>query len=356
MLIATTVVCVFLAYRVQRARVQRNAVAILKNAGADIGYDWQSWPLVGIVPAGVPDDEAPAGPAWLRKWIGDEYFQEVKTVYWVIRPETDTSAYSVFPDLPYLKDLIVERLAPYGPLLPGPSARVLVGLDQLECLSLNGVKLTDETMRQIGRANSLRVLNLSNSDFNPNSIQHLVSLQILECLYLSETCVNDSALAYIGQLHSLERLDLSDTDITDKGVALLEPLHNLDYFAAVGGQMNQFQPGPFRLSTISLGDDSLRHLARHKKLTAIHIGRPRKTPGRITGDGIKHLQDLPLYELVVFGANLQHADFETFERITTLNRVVVETGSVSLSDRDALQHRYPKVEIVGKSFVQHAVD
>jgi internalin A len=73
--------CAALGWRVNRAHTQRRAVARIKAAGGSVKYDYEVGgdypPKWAVRTKGEP---VPWGPAWLRKWIGDEYFQEVTKV------------------------------------------------------------------------------------------------------------------------------------------------------------------------------------------------------------------------------------------------------------------------------------
>jgi hypothetical protein len=60
-----------------RAREQRAAVQAIESLGAMVIYDWQNDPLD---PLGSDESPEPAGPAWLRRMMGNDFFQEVSDV------------------------------------------------------------------------------------------------------------------------------------------------------------------------------------------------------------------------------------------------------------------------------------
>ncbi len=64
-----------MGWKVRRAAIQRRAVATIKRAGGDVVYDYQ-------IKADWEDDDNPQpwAPAWLRRAVGDEWFQEVVEV------------------------------------------------------------------------------------------------------------------------------------------------------------------------------------------------------------------------------------------------------------------------------------
>ena len=72
----------------------------------------------------------PWAPAWLRNWLGDEFFQEVTSVQFLNRPLTD------------------HDLAP------------LESLDRLEELAISGAPITDSGLKHIANLKELRILSL----------------------------------------------------------------------------------------------------------------------------------------------------------------------------------------------------
>src|SRR5712671_5515615 len=63
--------------RHDRAAAQRRAVAAVRETGGHEAYDYQysngEWIKGG----------KPWSPAWLRRYLGDEYFQEVTSLEWM---------------------------------------------------------------------------------------------------------------------------------------------------------------------------------------------------------------------------------------------------------------------------------
>jgi hypothetical protein len=69
-----TVAAVWFGWQSNRARLQREIVAVIEAAGGAVAYSHQD-----TLPGGYSHDP-PSGPAWLRRLIGNEYFQEVAFV------------------------------------------------------------------------------------------------------------------------------------------------------------------------------------------------------------------------------------------------------------------------------------
>ena len=106
-----TVLCVFCAWlkvTVERARKQREAVSALKTAGAIVHYDFD-YDRFG---KRIAQPKAP-GPAWARKFLGDDFFASVFRVYF-----SDTSRNPSFiggqPAFPAITETMYRKIKQYG--------------------------------------------------------------------------------------------------------------------------------------------------------------------------------------------------------------------------------------------------
>lgn len=329
LMIAMTVVCVFLGYRVHRARVQRDAVAVLNEASVSLEYDW--W-LAGL--------DSPPGPDWIMELIGREYFQEVESAeVYDFEWSGEESVFDQLARLPRLKR--VEFYCDFD----RRHLEKLTGLKHLERLTLNfyPASITDSTMACLGRLHALKSLNLSQAEITSAGVQHLAGLNNLETLDLSETRITDDDLVYVGRLRALRKLNLDDTDITDAGLAHLSELHELTEFSAVGQLHRHYYD---RVPLISLGDEALRLLGRHKKLTKLNIGINvwrGLVPPRISGAGLKHLVDLPLTDLTLMNADLEDADLVTLKRFQSLEHVYFDGDRITQENAKAVGELLPNV-------------
>jgi len=107
MLIA--VFAVFFAYQTNAARQQRRDVAIIRDAGGTVYYDWMLQPIYdtdGSIPYFkiLNDPESIDAPRWLRKSLGDEYFQQVAKVH-VPANTVDDTVLEAISNLPELTDI-----------------------------------------------------------------------------------------------------------------------------------------------------------------------------------------------------------------------------------------------------------
>ena len=84
-----------------------------------------------------------------------------------------------------------------------PSAHVpeaaAATLPHLESLRLGGARLTDDGLRQLAAAKSLRFLILRNAPLTDAGLRHLVPLGQLESLYLDGTQVTEAGERYLAE-------------------------------------------------------------------------------------------------------------------------------------------------------------
>ncbi|MCM2375082.1 hypothetical protein, partial [Aporhodopirellula aestuarii] len=86
LLILVTFVAIYVGYRTNAARQQRRDVAVVRDAGGVIYYDWMLQPVYdaqGNVPyiKILEDPDVMDAPKWMREFLGDEYFQRVSKVH-----------------------------------------------------------------------------------------------------------------------------------------------------------------------------------------------------------------------------------------------------------------------------------
>lgn len=115
-LIVLTIGCLWLGWKVERARRQRETVKAIEASGGWVHYDWQSprvaknasfWAGTSFNSKATID-----APPWLRRLIGDDFFQDVEVVY--LKQGADSSDVDVrklfarLQRLPNLKAVIIK--------------------------------------------------------------------------------------------------------------------------------------------------------------------------------------------------------------------------------------------------------
>ena len=105
LLVVMTVLCVWLGFKVNAARRQKEAVeALLESGNFEVYYDYQCSPVPGQPGDYNIDGEAlPHGPAWLRKLLGDDFFCNVVGLQYLRQPRG--VAESCFAQIARLPDL-----------------------------------------------------------------------------------------------------------------------------------------------------------------------------------------------------------------------------------------------------------
>lgn len=219
----------WLGYEGHLAREQRKAVQAIKAYGGFVAYDWE------YVGDKQTPGRRPLAPGWIRRAIGDEYFQDVVEVNLTYgtapdgkRIETTRTTDDVisrlcaFPALKYL--YIHETQATDG-------AMDVVGkLRGLEVLMMWDAAVTDAGMAKLKGLTNLKNIHVSKAGLGDESLKHLAGLPRLEHLSLQDNRFTDKGLAHIRDMTNLKSLvpDLGKTDITDAGMAHLRKLTKLE--------------------------------------------------------------------------------------------------------------------------------
>ncbi len=106
MMLLILCLAVVLGWRVNKARLQREAVAAVKRHGGWVHYAHEM--VNGVLTPG----RQPKGPRWLRRLIGDEYFQELETVSFVFDESTGTMHHN--DDVRPLDDVLALLSSQHG--------------------------------------------------------------------------------------------------------------------------------------------------------------------------------------------------------------------------------------------------
>lgn len=194
-----TAIGVWLGVEVTAARRQGAIVAEIARLGGAVRYDWE---------LDDNDNETlaknPPGPKWLRRLIGDDYFQTVIAVF--------------ITDAPSLKD---EHLPAVEQL---PDVRML---------ALGGTQISDASLPQLSRMKRLRFLDVSETKVTDAGMASIAQLTALKTLWVGtwaappERSLTDAGIKQLTPLINIETLHVAGNGITDDSVPVFEKFKKL---------------------------------------------------------------------------------------------------------------------------------
>jgi Leucine-rich repeat (LRR) protein len=131
------------------------------------------------------------GPAWLRRWIGDDRMQVFEEVLFVqvSNPEFNDSGMAH-----------------------------LAVLTRLTHLDLSGTRVTDAGLAHLRELTRLVALDLDGTDITDAGLVHLRGLANLQQLDLSATKVTDAGIDHLKGLSRLIELGLEYDEVTEAGI------------------------------------------------------------------------------------------------------------------------------------------
>ena len=302
MLVVVAVLCVWLAFTVNAARRQKEAVAAILRAGGTVSYDYQMVP-VPVAPNDFNINTAamPRTPAWLRSIFGDDFFCNVICVGFSVSGAdfklariTDLPSIrrfgvrsipaasgggkaqmhlrdedlAVFGQLSQLQDLTL-----FGQEIEGPGLKSLVGLKHLNHIGLHSTFISDAGLEQVGKLTTLQNIILSADRISDDGLHYLETIPKLNLDLMSPSIaqISDSRLAALSRLDNLDVLSFHKCHFTDEG-----SLKRLQNMAQLKG-LNFFE--------CDITDTGLQYLHGFTNLLGIHLEK-----SHATAQGIRELQ------------------------------------------------------------------
>lgn len=213
-------------------------------------------------------------------------------------------------------------------------------LTELETLGLWGSgKLTNESLRAIGRFRQLKSLDLGLVPIDDDGVAHLTGLDKLTGLNLSYTKVTDGAMRHVAKLKSLRSLALDNTQITDEGLAAIKDLTELRHLnllsTRVRGSGLEHLTGMRHLEQLWLGnspveDDGLEHVRLLPALVQLYLGKTK-----VTDQGLDHLAGLiGIKELDLRETSVTAQGMEKLRRSLPTCRVEWDGGVIDTAPRE----------------------
>ena len=210
LLIVMTLVCIAIAWKMNRVRNLRRAMAEAQRLGASITY-------VHELDAAPPVE--PPGPKWLRRIVGDDFFVEVEQIQ-LENDEVNDDTIALIAHLPSIHSLIVRS--------NGITDKGLVSL--AEANELVALELTSANVTASGYANLTGLRKLMTLVFrNDKTVQdtwlaEIAKLQQVKYLYLNCPHVTDIGLVNLQTASGLKQLDLRNSGVTKDGVDKLQKM------------------------------------------------------------------------------------------------------------------------------------
>ena len=358
-----------LGWVARRAAIQRRSVALIKLLGGSVTYvdEWTT--------TGPPRTHQPWGPAWLRRIVGDEPFQEVATVNFDLtkgRVKLDDDSLAVVANFPELKLLAINNLE--GDLRNGvkpPITEVglarLSGLSRLTHLSLYGIRtsaammdllprwtaledvvildveqtLPGSSLRPLGKLTHLRQAAVNSIiSSQPADLAPLARLQFLRRLLIRRSPSEDDGLGVFGKIASLESLNLENTPLTTATLEKLARNPRIQVLRFDGSRLNR---GDLK---VFAGFTRLSHLE-------IYLGEKGRqgypsnigshVPPRFDGSDLDALRTVPLRQLVMMGMNATDAGVDRllashrFEELTLSGCGITDASIPALAQQTGLR-------------------
>ncbi len=368
-----------LGWIVHRARVQREAVVTIEEAGGLVFYDFQRtdydidpptpppkpWPewVMNIIGIDYLSDVVSASPSPLLETENkDKFFAAVTRlrglkslglVYDLINDDdlvhlrdltrlrdlTLSSSALKGPGFVYLVDMKDLRVLDVGNIPASDSDLAALGkLNQLESLRLGGPNITDAGLTHL-RGLDLRKLSLWKCQISPRGLAQAEGLSQLESLLLDDLRVDD--LQPLQALKRLERLRILNTQLTDESLGPLKKFRGLKWFGIDSPQITDAGMIPLQsltgltylsLNNAQITDSGLARLAGLTKLETLVIGGTKITDaGLVHLAGMKNLSRVDLLFTSITDAGLAHfSGLKNIEYLNLCGTNITDAGLVHL--------------------------
>jgi Ran GTPase-activating protein (RanGAP) involved in mRNA processing and transport len=153
-------------------------------------------------------------------------------------------------------------------------------LSGLKMLDLQDNRITDITLRHLGRLVQLRSLNLGGTGISDDGLQNLVGMTGLEVLDVHNTAIGDTGVRTIVQLASLRSLAMSRTRVTDEGLAAFAALPHLRHLD---------------LAATGVSDTGIASLCAGNQLESLSLSYTKVTDGVLPAlTGMESLRELEI--------------------------------------------------------------
>jgi hypothetical protein len=244
-------IAIVLGWQVNTAREQQRVVRAIQKYGGWVHYEHE------FVNGKLTPGRSPWAPRWLRRMLGDEFFQTVRQVSLVY----DDSTGSRFDN---------GNTRPCDDLL-----REVAELPGVKSIQLKETQTTDEGLRSIGQMSGLEELYMWDArSVTDAGVAHLAGLRDLKKIHISGSRITDDSLVLLSGLPRIEDLSLQQNHFSDEGLKRLRGQDRLKWLY-IG------------LGDGAITDAGLEHLAGFRKLEELDLQK-----ARITARGLEWLKGL----------------------------------------------------------------
>lgn len=282
---------ILMGWQVNKARKQKEAVAAVKASGGSVRYHWE------FVNGKLAKGTQPNAPKWMRRLLGDEFFQEIVQVNLHTTVDNSTGKRHELASVDRADDLLA----------------LLGNHQEIRMLSLQGRQVTDESLRSIGQLENLEHLQIFYAGrVTDDGIAHLVGLKVLNSIHIDSSQMSDRGLAILASLPRLENLSLQGHHFSDAGLASLKDMTNL------------------------------------KRL---HVGQPRihvdSFEARITDRGIAYLKNLTdLIVLDIKQSAVTDKGLEELKGLSKLKMIYLSQAATTRAGRESLKAAIPNLMVI----------
>jgi hypothetical protein len=323
----------WLVRQVNKAREQRAVVAAVKKFGGWVHYGPD---FVGADPEYI---KRPSAPAWLRRWIGEEYFQDLTHV---------SLAYD------YTNKVIQENNNEND---CSEILSQLSSINELKSLSMRSWQATDEGLGFLRRNEGLEILFVFDARMiTDKGVMQLKDLVNLRTLCLSRSKMTDHGLLALAKMSRMEYLSLNSDRFTDHGMLALEGMKKLKYLSLEGHQGTKSDISDFGLAVLQgltnlenlnlsytrVTDMGLVNLSGLKKLRNLHLAHCD-----IGDKGIEQILNLQALEhLDISGTKLTDEGLACLGRLPKLTFLAIHHSRVTPEGIQKLKAALPKVTVL----------
>ena len=190
LLMATALLCVWLAFHVNRVHREHLAIAALESAGVYV-------------------TTASNAPKWAPAWLDKAWFRYVIAVNchgsngWR-HNQWETASDPTMP-LSRVELYFLDEPASQGDRRNG-----------------NGRLVTDELMQNLAAFKYCKMVYLANAKISDDGLRHVAGLEHFQVAWLNGTAISDAGLSHLSTMKHLCHMALSGTKVTDRGATTLQ--------------------------------------------------------------------------------------------------------------------------------------